>query len=288
MFGFRSDGKRIKTIDPIMKITPHIMRQRNDAMVMSMYEIPCKDMDEYIFKKRKESNIRFTYMDLVIAGVVRMMALRPKLNRFIMGGRVYKRNDIQIAFTVKKALTDTADETIVKLTFDGTETIFQIKEKMDKEIEANTKTTSHNDTDALAKVLTVVPNFMIRFFVGFLKMLDYFGLLPKSIINLSPFHTSLYLTNMKSIKMNYVYHHIYNFGTASIFVAMGKERYEPIVLDPENNILGNIKIMKAGIVIDERICDGLYYGNSMREFMKFITNPELLETPLEHIVEDIK
>jgi len=93
---------------------------------------------------------------------------------------------------------------------------------------------------------------------------------------------------MKSIKMNYVYHHIYNFGTASIFVAMGKERYEPIVLDPENNILGNIKIMKAGIVIDERICDGLYYGNSMKAFMKYITNPELLETPLEHIVEDIK
>jgi len=184
MFGFRSDGKRIKTIDPIMKITPHIMRQRNDAMVMSMYEIPCKDMDEYIFKKRKESNIRFTYMDLVIAGVVRMMAQRPKLNRFIMGGRVYKRNDIQIAFTVKKALTDSADETIVKLTFDGTETIFQIKEKMDKEIEANTKTTSHNDTDALAKILTVVPNFMIRFFVGFLKMLDYFGVLPQNQLSI--------------------------------------------------------------------------------------------------------
>lgn len=288
MFGFRSDGKRIKTIDPLMKLTPHIMPLRNDAQVMSMYEINCQGMDSYIFKKRKEEQLRYSYMHIMIAATVRLYALHPKLNRFVVNTRIYKRNSIQIAFVVKKALVDTAVETTIKLTFKGTEDILTVKQMMDKEIEANTKTTSYNDTDALAKFLTVVPNFMIKIMVGFLKFLDKHGMLPKSIINLSPFHTSLFLTNLKSIKMNFAYHHIYNFGTTSMFVAMGKERYEPVVLDHDEEKIGSVKIMKAGVVIDERICDGLYYGNSMREFMKFVSNPALLETPLEKIVEDQK
>ncbi len=285
MFGHRSDGKLVKTIDPLMKLTPHIMPDRNDAQVMSMYEINCQGMDEYIFKQRKENQLRFTYMHILIAAMVRTVAIHPKLNRFVINRRIYKRNTIQISFVVKKALNDTAEETTIKMTFDGTEDIFKVKEKMDKEIEANTKSTSYNDTDALAKWLTVVP---MRFVVGILKFLDKIGMLPKSVLTLSPFHTSVFLTNLKSIKMNYAYHHIYNFGSTSIFVAMGKEKYEPVVLDHEEEKIGSAKIMKAGVVIDERICDGLYYGNSMRDFMKFVANPEKLEVPLEKKVEDQK
>jgi len=288
MFGFRSDGKRIKTIDPLMKLTPHIMPQRNDAMVMSMYEVNCTPLDEYIFTKRKQDNVRLTYMHLIVAAIVRTLAIRPRLNRFIMNGRVFKRNEIHVAFAVKKALLDSVEETTIKMDFKGTETIFEIKEMMDKVIEANTKVTASNDTDHMAKALTLVPNFMIKFMVGFLKMLDKHGLLPKFILKLSPFHTSVFLTNMKSIKMNYVYHHLYNFGSTSIFVAMGKERYEPAVLDADEGTFKVEKIMKAGIVIDERICDGLYFGNSVREFIKYMANPVLLEEKIESIVEDIE
>ncbi|MFA5467288.1 MAG: hypothetical protein WC251_05490, partial [Candidatus Izemoplasmatales bacterium] len=103
MFGFRSDGKRIKTIDPFMKLTPHIMVERSDAQVMSLYEINCKTMDEYIFKKRHEENLRLNYMNILVAAFVRVYALRPRLNRFIMNGRIFKRNNIQISFAVKKA-----------------------------------------------------------------------------------------------------------------------------------------------------------------------------------------
>lgn len=288
MFGFRADGKRIKSIDPMMKLVPYIMKERNDAMVMTRYDINCSGMDEYIFKQRKENDLRFTYMHLLIAAMVRTFALRPKLNRFISNGRVYKRNKIQISFTVKKALSDEGEETNIKLTFTGKEDIFEIKKMMDEEIAKNTKVTSFNDTDALTKFLTVVPAFLIKFFVWFLLGLDKLGLWPKKLIEVSPFHTSMYLTNMKSIKMNYVYHHIYNVGTTSIFIAMGKEKYQPVVLDADENKLGAAKIMEAGIVIDERIADGLYYGNSMREFMKIISNPSILETGLESIVEDLK
>ncbi len=287
MFGFRSDGKLIKTIDPIMKLTPHIMPQRNDAMVMSLYDIDCKGMDGYIFAKRKEG-LHYTYMDIVIAAIARGIALRPKLNRFIMNGRIFKRNDIQIAFTLKKALVDTADETTVKLTFKGTETLAEVHEMLQKEIDANSKVVAVNDTDKLAKLLTIVPNFMIKFMIGCLKFMDKHGMLPKSVINVSPFHTSLFITNMKSIKMNYVFHHIYNFGTTSMFMSMGKEKYEPVVLDADEEKIGVAKILKLGIVIDERICDGLYFGNSFREMKRLLDNPFLLDIPLEKRVEDQK
>lgn len=288
MFGFRRDGKRIKTIDPIMKLTPHIMPERNDAMVMTMYEIDCSYLDDFIFKQRRQNNVRFNYMNIIIASFVRTLAVRPKVNRFIMNGRVYKRNEIQISFVVKKGLVDSAEESTIKLTFDGTENIYEIKDVIDHAIEINTKKTSSNDTYAIAKVLTHIPNFLIKISVGFLKWMDKHGILPKSILDASPFHTSIFLTNLRSIKMNYAYHHLYNFGTTSVFVSMGKERYEPKTLDPDENTFSSGKLMKAGIVIDERICDGLYYGNSIREFMKYMVDPSLLETNLEAKVEDIK
>lgn len=287
MFGLRSDGKKIKTIDPIMKLVPHVMPQRNDAMVMSHYDIDCKGMDEYIFSKRKEG-IHLTYMDLLIAAIVRVMAMRPKLNRFIMNGRVFKRNDIEIGFTIKKALLDTAEETTVKLSFEGTETLMQVHEALQKEIIANSSVSASNDTDALAKLLTLVPNGMIRAMVGFLKFMDRHGFLPKSVIKVSPFHASMFLTNMKSIKMNSVFHHIYNFGTVSIFLSMGKEFYQPIVTDADAATFGIKKVMPIGAVIDERICDGLYFGNSFRELKKLLDTPFLLDVPLEKRVEDQK
>ncbi|MCK7486385.1 MAG: hypothetical protein MZU97_13145 [Bacillus subtilis] len=189
---------------------------------------------------------------------------------------------------IKKQLNDTAEEGAIKLTFDGTETIYDIHEKMQKEIDANAHLSSENDTDKLAKLLTIVPHFMIRGLVNFLMWLDRIGSLPKSVIDASPFHTSLFLTNMKSIKMGYVYHHIYNFGTCSVFLSMGKERYVPVVVDADEEKIGVRKIITIGGAVDERITDGLYNSNSIREFVKMLLNPTVLETRLEKREEDQK
>ncbi|MFA7044989.1 MAG: hypothetical protein WC172_01830, partial [Candidatus Izemoplasmatales bacterium] len=172
MFGFRSDGKKIKTMDPFMKLTPHIMWDRNDAQVMSLYEINCKGMDDYIFAKRHENNIRLNYMHIVVAATVRLLALRPRLNRFVMNGRFFRRNNIQISIAVKKALLDTAEETTIKLTFDGKENIYEVKDIIDKAVAENATTQAYNNTDKTAKFLTRVPNFLIKLMVGFLKWMD--------------------------------------------------------------------------------------------------------------------
>lgn len=285
MFGLRSDGKKVKNIDPFMRIVPHIMFERSDAMVMQLQEIDCQNMDNYILDKRKTEGLRLSYMDIVMAAFVRVIALRPKLNRFVVNGRIFKRNNIQISLAVKKRLTDEAEETTVKMTFDGTESIKDVMEKIHNTVKEN-KGDISNGTDKIAKTLTSTPNFMIKIMVRFLMWLDKHGMLPKSIIEVSPFHTSLFLVNLKSIKMETVYHHIYNFGTTGIFVSMGKETLEPRVVDLSTKEIGVKKIMKMGIVVDERISDGLYNSLSLREFKKIMENPYILDQRNENVILD--
>jgi len=285
MFGYRSDGKKIKKIDPLMRIVPHIMFLRSDAQVMQLQEIDCEAMDNYILDKRKTEGLRLTYMDIVMASFVRVVSMRPKLNRFVVNGRIFKRNSIQISLAVKKKLVDEADETTIKLSFDGSESIKDVMEKVHKVVNEN-KGDITNETDNIAKILTSAPNFLIKFMVRFLMWMDKHGMLPKKVIEASPFHTSIFLTNLKSIKMETVYHHIYNFGTTGLFVSMGKETLEPKVINMATKEIGVKKIMKMGIVVDERITDGLYNSLSLREFKKIMENPYILDERNENVILD--
>lgn len=283
MFGFRSDGKKLKRIDPILRFTSYIMKKRYDAQVEMVKDLRCEEIDKYI-KRKLEEGIKFTYMHIMIAGLVRMYALRPKLNRFVMSGRIYGRKKIYIAFAVKKRLTDDADETTIKIAFTGKETLLEIKDMIDEQIAKNAQITAENNTDKLVKKLLKLPHFILNPAIGFLKYLDKIGALPKSILEVSPFHTSCFVTNMKSIGTNYVYHHLYEFGTTGLFVAIGKERFEPCI-----DLFGNVevgKVAKLGLVIDERICDGLYYAKSIRVGSQYIQNPSLLEEPLTELPAD--
>ncbi|MFA7075287.1 MAG: hypothetical protein WC152_01270 [Candidatus Izemoplasmatales bacterium] len=285
MFGYRSDGKKVKNIDPFMRIVPHIMFERNDAMVMQLQEIDCENMDNYILEKRRTDGLRLTYMDIVMASFVRVVSMRPKLNRFIVNGRIFKRNNIQISLAVKKKLTDEAEETTVKMSFDGSESIKDVMNNVHNTVNMN-KGDTKNETDHIAKVLTRVPNLMIKIMVRFLMWMDKHGMLPKKVIDASPFHTTIFLTNLKSIKMETVYHHIYNFGTTGIFVSMGKETLEPKVINASTKEIAARKIMKMGIVIDERISDGLYNSLSLREFKRIMENPYILDEKNENVILD--
>lgn len=275
MFGHRSDGKKLKHVDPTLRMLTYIMPKRYDAMVNYKSSFRCEKMDEFIKEEQEKHNIKFSYMDIIIAGLVRMYAKRPKLNRFVMNGYLYARNKIRICFVVKKKLTDDGAETEVQLEFDGTESIYDIKQKIDEEVKKNTAIDEKNDTDKFIKGLLKMPNFFLKFIMGTIKFLDRHGMLPKGILKLSPFHTSAWLTNMKSISCDYVYHHIYDFGTTGLFVAMGKEHMEPIV-DPMTDQVTPAKIMHMGVVIDERLCDGLYNSKSIKIGTRYIANPYLM------------
>lgn len=283
MFGHRSDGRKLKTVPPFFRVIPCVMLERDDSQVYFKQDIKLKELDEYIDRKAKEG-IKLSYMNIIYAAIVRIIAERPYLNRFAMNGSLYARNQIFVSLAIKKSFADEGQETTIKLPFTGTENIFEIKEKLDKAIEQNKDYSTSNNTDALAKAFSIVPNGFIRAAFKLLKFLDKHGAVPKAIISASPFHTSVFLTNVGSLGIDSIYHHLYNFGTTSLFFAMGKKKKSYIYDDDE---MHEEKCITIAFVGDERICDGYYYSTSFKQLSKYLKKPELLEQP-GVVKEDIK
>ena len=273
MFGKRADGVRVKKLDAIFKLIPYIMKTRTDSQVFFEDRVYLDKVNEYI-KKKKEEGVRITHMEIIIAAIGRILYERPGLNRFIMNRQIYQRNETVISLAIKKQMMDEAMETTVKFKIKPEDTIFTISDQIKQVVEENKKVTTKNITDKLADFILSFPNFLIKGVVAIIMWMDRHNLLPKSVIDASPFHTSAFLTNLGSLGIDAVYHHIYDFGTTSIFFAMGGKKYEK---DIDGNVQSYINLK---VVADERICDGLYYAKSFLLLKRYLQKPELLEEPI--------
>jgi len=280
MFGFRSDGRLVRNIDPIVTLTPYIMPRRDDAQVMTRYDLNFEDMTNYIRQQRKDGH-QITYMSIIIAAFVRTLCEYPDLNRFVVNKRIYARDHVCVSFvTLKKNPDDSVEEALVKVDFHLSDTIYDVTSRLEAAIAQTRKPGEKNKTDKLVKFLLSMP-LLPDVVVALAKLLDRYGLLPSYIHQASPFHTSLFISNMASIGMNYIYHHIYNFGTTSIFLGMGKT--EQKLHANADGTCRSRRIMPIGAVIDERICSGGVYSRAFSYMKSLINNPSLLETPPEHI-----
>ena len=277
MFGYRPDGKKIKNLPPIFKVMPCVMPERVDSQVYFKQDIALKTLDEYIDRKAKEG-IKLSYMHIIYAALVKIIGERPSLNRFAMNGTLYERDKIYVSLVIKKSLTEEGPETPIKLDFYGKENIFEIKEILDEAIEKNKDLSNSNSTDKLAFALSLVPDGLIRIAVKFLMFLDKHGLMPRKIIEASPFHTSVFLTNVGSLGIDSIYHHIYNFGPTSMFFSMGQKTKRYIYEDDD---FKEEKCIPLAFVGDERICAGYYFASSFKLLTKYLKKPELLEGIVE-------
>ena len=274
MFGRRPDGRADKKIDPIVRATSMFMPQRCDAQVMVKEELLYEPISNYIKKKRAEG-VKISLMNVIVSAFVKTVCEYPELNRFIMNKQIYQRNEICVSYAMLKNTEDnTINETTVKLFFDENDDIFSVAEKMNNAITENRKPEAENFTDKLAKFFLSIP-LLPSLAIGLVRLLDRYGLLPKVILDASPFHTSMFITNMASIKMPYVYHHIYNFGTTSVFFSMGQHESK-VCLEKDGSVSKRVYI-PLGIVIDERICSGAEYARAVKLLFKYMSNPELLE-----------
>ncbi|MDR2851969.1 MAG: hypothetical protein LBV61_02765 [Burkholderiaceae bacterium] len=273
MFKHRSDGKYVKNLDPIFKLGPYIMKKRSGAQVFYKEDISVSPMNEYI-AQQAEKGIKLSYMAIVYATSIRILSERSKLNRFIVNGITYQRNEIWLSLVAKKGMTADAEETVVKIPFKGTETLFEISKILEDEFTKSKTAGNSNDTDKIARALAVMPHWLIKLTANALMLMDRYGVMPKAIIEASPFHASAFLTNSASIGIDAVYHHLYDFGTVGLFIAMGKRKKSHTY---ENGTLAEDKCISIAVVGDERICDGLYFANSMKLFKKYMKKPHLLE-----------
>ena len=276
---YRADGYRVRTNDAMYELVPYIMPYRYDASNSVTVDIDLDLMQDYIRKCRKKG-INMSHMSIIIAGALRIASQNPFLNRFVMNRKIYARNHFCVSFvTLQPGKTS---DTVNKLYFSLDDDIFTVNRKVQEAIERTQQPTSQNALDKLMASLVRIP-FLVGAVVGVLKFIDKYFTLPFSIINASPFHTSLFITNLASIRTNAIYHHLYEFGTTGIFISMGQPERR---IEKNGETVEEKKIMPLGIVTDERIANGHYYGRCFRELNRYYKNPELLEVPPEQVVRD--
>lgn len=276
----RADGKRLRNTDPMYTVAAYVMSKRVDSMNMVTLDIPYDPIQEYLNKKRGEG-VSLSHLGVIIAAYLRTAAEFPLLNRFIMNCKPYARNEFCVAMVVLKS-GQMDNGTMTKMYFNMTDTIFDVNDTINKYVSDNREVPEKNGTEKMIKILLGAPG-VLRVGVGLFKFMDKHGLLPKKVIDMSPFHNSLCISNLASIRTNHIYHHCYEFGTTSVFITMGNLREVPKRRGGE--IIFE-RCIPLGVVMDERICSGSYFALAFRKIRKYLRNPELLELPPEAVNED--
>lgn len=284
-FGDRYDGRRICSLNEFYRIVPFIMRSRSDSQNFFEDKIDITHTEAYLRKKRRNSTTNIGMLHVIIASMVRTIALKPALNRFIAGQNIYARNEILVSLAIKKELKENSPETTIKFKFEPTDTLDEIAAKINEQIEKNKLLETTNETDKTARLFMLCPGLIVKFLIFVVRLLDYFGLMPKFINKASPFHTSFFITDMGSLGIQPIYHHLYDFGTTTFFVAFGTKTKEKVI-DSNNNIIEK-RFIPIRAVTDERVVDGHYYASAFKLFRNYIMNPERLDVAPENIVPDI-
>ena len=220
----------------------------------------------------------YSLFQVILCATVRTLALRPRLNQFVVGRRVYLRNAIELSFVVKKAFTDEGGMTMVKVAFDGDDTLERAARRVDEAIGVG-RDEQPTSSEQEMSLVTRLPRFLVRFLVWGQRALDYFNLLPAGLIRPDPLYTSAVLANVGSLGIDSAYHHLYEHGTASLFAVIGRVQKTPLV-----NERGEVSVRDAVSIkfsFDERVADGFYCARSLELFRAFIEDPEILERPPE-------
>jgi len=284
-FGDRSDGRRLRTLDPYNAMTPFIMRTRNDSTNYMEDSIEVTNADRYLRSKRVQGYPGMGILHLLIATYVRTASQFPAINRFVSGQRIYSRDHIEFVMTIKKEMKTSAPETSVKANFDLSDTISDVYNKLQLEIEKVKNEGEDTTTDDLARLFMKLPRLILKITVRFLEILDYFGMLPKALLKASPFHGSMIITDLGSIGLPPNFHHLYNFGNLPVFIAFGAKRKARELM--ADGTVAERKYVDYKFSMDERCCDGFYFSQAFKLFKNLLGNPELLDEPPGTVVKDV-
>ena len=284
-FGDRKEGRLLRSLPAFAKFVPFIMPTRNDACNQYEEAFEVSDVDRRLRKLRVDGYKGIGILHFIIAAYIRGVSMLPGMNRFVVGRRIYARDNIEVVMTVKRSLAIDATETTIKVVFEPTDTIFDVYRKMSEKIDEIKTVEGNNNTEDVAEAMCKAPRFLLRFALTILRIMDYFGWLPQSLLDASPFHGSMIITDLGSLRIGPIYHHIYNFGTLPVFISFGAKRHA-YELDRHGNMVDR-KYVDCKFVMDERTVDGHYYAQFLQAFRYICQHPEIVETPPSKVVEDV-
>jgi hypothetical protein len=286
-WGDRPDGRRIRTEPPMNQVSPYIMGQRNDATNYFTEAFEITHVERYIRQKRREGMTNFGLMHVLLACYCRAVCKYPAINRFISGQKIFSRGtDLQFCMTIKKEMSTDSPESLIKVHLTPRDTIDDVYRKVNAAIEEVKNTPLDSDFDKTAHALLMIPGLFLKFTVWLLRTLDYFGLLPSFLLEVSPFHGSVFFTSMGSLGIPPIYHHLYNFGNMPLFGSFGCKR-RALEVQEDGSVVQR-KYLDCKFTMDERIVDGFYYAAFFKHFKRIMYHPEILEQPPEEVLSDIE
>ena len=277
-FTRRRDGTYLGDIPALRRIVPHLMPTRAESVVYYPQRIEVEELLGWLEEKNldRSDTERTTLFHAFLTAIARTLVLRPEVNRFVSGRRTYQHTEISISFVVKKALTDEAPETEVRLVFTGRETVEQVRDLVTATL-ARERGSERGADDKLVDFFASWPRAILSLIARMIKVLDYHNLMPRALREAIPLYTSVYLVNIGSVGADAPFHHLYEHGSASVFVAMGKVGKQPVV-DDQGRVVARDCINMA-YTLDERATDGFYFARTAEVFRRLIADPRLLENP---------
>ena len=280
-WGDRKDGKLLRNIDSMHYIMPLMYLNRCDNEAFMHLRVDLTEAEKFLAEKNAgDPAYKYNLFQLVVTAVLKTITLRPEMNRFIANGNMYQRNDITAAFTVKKVFSDKGGEALARIYAKDTDTLDTIHEEIYRQVSF----CRSDEKDASTASMDVIQKIPGKHMIGrAARFLDRHGWMPASIIATDPYYCSAVLSNLGSLKIDAGYHHMTNWGTNSVFCAIGMMKKRPF-WDEEGNMEMRMSV-DLGITLDERIADGYYYAKTMRLLKTLLENPRLLEKPLSEEVE---
>ncbi len=278
-FGDRRDARWVRELDGLHAIMPHLMPKRTDAEVYLNAKMDVTDTLSYIEEKnRSEEEYRATLFHCFVMAIARTIRLRPLLNRYISGRRVYQRDEITMGFVVKRRFEDHSEEALMVTAAQEDWTLTEVTRKVVGKVHT-VRSQEIQGLDSTMDTVGRLPRPIVMFIMWLVRTLDFFGKVPRFLSDGDPNFSTVFLTNLGSIQCPAVYHHLNNYGTNSIMVAIGTIHKEEVFQPDGSRQVRDI--VDVGITLDERIADGFYFGRSWRIVQYLLSNPELLDRPLK-------
>lgn len=282
--GDRKDGVLLKDITAMHYVMPLMYPNRCDNEAFISECIDLTNVMAYL-EKKNASNPEYKYnlFQVMVTTMLKVITLRPKMNRFIANKTLYQRNEVSAAFTIKKVFSDNGAESLAFIRSKPTDTINTIHNEILRQISIGRSDTQVDAGTASLEAVKKLPRFISRFVGWAARYLDRHGWMPKSVTDGDPYYSSVVLSNLGSIKLHAGYHHLNNWGTNSVFCVVGEMKKRPFY-DDAGNVTMKMSV-DLGLTIDERIADGYYYSRTVQLLKHLLENPELLEKPLNEEVE---
>lgn len=283
-FGDRRDAKLLRDTDALHFIMGIIYPNRADNEAYIAERVNLEPIKAYLAKKNVEGiPFKYTFFHVILTALVKTVTLRPKLNRFYANENYYQRNKITAGFVIKKEFSDGSEEAMALLEAKPDATIDTIHEEIRQRVQATRNEQKMNTTDNSMDILNKLPRFLSKAAIRFIRWLDRHGWCPDFLIGDDPNYSSVFLSNLGSIRLRSGYHHLTNWGTCSLFCVIGEKKWTPLY--DQNGLVEMRETVDLGLTVDERIADGYYYSKSIRLFKYLLEHPELLEQPLNTEVE---